>query len=103
MKTLQRIVTASTLAIGSSLIAQDAKPSTGQATAPTAAGQAAPVAPTDADIANAPMDEAQMAAMFPKSPMNAESFDAAAKSPEAIAKESQCLIKLLLRTRPHQQ
>ena len=83
MKILQQIVTASTLFIGSSLFAQDAKPTTAPATAPTAAGQAAP---TEDDIANAPIDEAQMAAMFPKSPMNAESFDAAAKSPEAIAK-----------------
>ncbi len=86
MKTLQRIVTASTIVIGSSLFAQDAKPTTAPATAPTAAGQAAPAAPAEVDPANAPMDEDQMAAMFPKSPMNAESFDAAAKSPEAIAK-----------------
>ncbi len=86
MKILQKIVTASTLVIGSSLFAQDAKPTTAPATAPTAAGQAAPAAPAEFDPANAPMDEAQMAAMFPKSPMNAESFDAAAKSPEAIAK-----------------
>ncbi|MEN9668629.1 MAG: hypothetical protein RLZZ386_536, partial [Planctomycetota bacterium] len=76
MKILQQIVTASTLVIGSSLascFAQDANPTTAPATAPTAAGQAAPAAPAEFDPANAPMDEAQMAAMFPKSPMNAES------------------------------
>ena len=47
MKILQTIVTASTLVIGSSLFAQDAKPAAAPAAAPTAAGQAAPAAPAE--------------------------------------------------------
>ncbi len=87
MNTFQRLVAASTLLIGSSAFAmQTAHSPAPNNVAPPAGDQTAAGTPVPVDPENAPMDEAQMAAMFPKSPMNAESFDAAATSPEAIAK-----------------
>ena len=66
---------------------QDSPAAVKPAEAPT---EAKPVAADPADepidIAGAPIDEAQMAAMFPKVALNAEGFDAAATSSEAIAK-----------------
>lgn len=82
MKSYSRLVAISTLLIGATAFAQETPP---------AAAPSAPAAPADANPEDAQIDPAQLAAMFPKVAMNAESFDAAAKSPEAIAKGTACL------------
>ena len=69
-------------------IAQNTEPAPQPPAAPSATTPEAATseAAEPIDIEGAPIDEAQMAAMFPKVALNGESFDDASKSPEAIAK-----------------
>ncbi len=94
MKSHSRLVALSTLLCTAAAFSQGTPPAAAPAApaAPAAAPASAP-APADAEAMtqDGQIDPAQLAAMFPKVAMNAESFDAAAKSPEAIAKGTACL------------
>ena len=102
MMTLRLLAASSTFLISSLAFAQAAAPVAPVAPATPPAGSGAPANDAPVDLDSAPIDEAQMAAMFPKSPMNAESFDASATTPEAIAKGSALLesIATAYRTAP---
>ncbi len=84
MKSHARLFALSTLLVTSAAVAQETPPAGADPTA-------APSAADAPEMQDGQIDPAQLAAMFPKVAMNAESFDAAATTPEAIAKGTACL------------
>jgi len=67
--------------------------------APAEAAPAAPQADDGGQMQDAPFDEAALAKMFPKAPLNGESFPEASRTPEAIKSGSELLEKIATKYR----